>query len=109
MLKTAITAVATAIVCFSIMAATGLSAHLRTQTFLTARVGDSITIPAIDLFCHVFNHDLNNQDPGAAMYCDRNSNRNVSIYTASVLATSYHFHLGRSGSHIFGDVVSRAP
>jgi hypothetical protein len=47
--------------------------HHATKRFITAGVGDNITILALDLFCAVYRHDLDGHVTGPVLYCDRHS------------------------------------
>jgi hypothetical protein len=47
MLKIALTALVTAVICFAVAAATGFAHRDRAQRSVTARVGDFLVIPAV--------------------------------------------------------------
>jgi hypothetical protein len=51
MIRYLFVATVTAVVCFVVAAVTGFAAHNSAQRFLTARPGDGVTIPSLDLLC----------------------------------------------------------
>jgi len=93
MIRSLLVATATAIVCFAVAAVTGFAAHNSAKRDLTARPGDAVFIPSLDLLCFVWRHDASlSTDPGALMYCARKSAGNGKSRTVSV--TRYHYEIG---------------
>jgi hypothetical protein len=93
MIRYLFVAVATAVVCFAVAAVTGFAAHSSAQRNLTARPGDALFIPSLDLLCFVFRHNDNlNTDPGPLMLCARKSAGQGN--SRSVGVTRYHYEIG---------------
>jgi hypothetical protein len=93
MIRYLLVASTTAIVCFAIAAVTGFAAHNSSQRNLTARAGDAVAIPSLDLLCFVWRHDASlSTDPGGLMYCARKSAGQGNSRTVSV--TRYHYEIG---------------
>ena len=69
-MKTIITIVATALVCTMLYAVPATSS---TTARKTIRIGDYVTVPALDLGCATFRKDPNKTEPGPGMYCSRES------------------------------------
>ena len=83
MLKIMLTALVTAAISFAVAAATSFAHQDRGQRYVTARIGDFLVIPAVDLSCSIFRRDPDRHEAGALMYCGRQStqgnSRTVSI------------------------------
>ncbi len=93
MIRYLLVATTTAIVCFAVAAVTGFAAHSSAQRIITARPGDDGLIPSLDLFCVIFRHDASlSTDPGALMYCGRNSTGSANSRSVSV--TRFHYEIG---------------
>jgi hypothetical protein len=93
MIRYLLVATTTAVVCFAVGAVTGFAAHNSAQRIITARPGDDVSIPSLDLFCVIFRHDASlNTDPGAFMYCVRHSTGKANSRSVSV--TRYHYEIG---------------
>jgi hypothetical protein len=93
MIRYLLVATTTAIVCFAVAAVTGFAAYNSAQRNLTARPGDAVFIPSLDLLCFVWRHNTKLEtDPGALMYCARESAGNGNSRTVSV--TRFHYEIG---------------
>src|SRR5436305_47132 len=57
MLKVALTAATTAIVCFAIVVATGLASRASSEKNITVAVGDYVNMPSLDMSCFLFGSD----------------------------------------------------
>jgi hypothetical protein len=107
-LKIAITALVTAGICFAATASIG-AAH-RTESPLqrnyTVRNSDTVWFPSIDLFCMMNASDRNDDDPGPALFCTRESTFGVKNPQAQAIgATRFHMLVsdphGDHWSHFF--------
>jgi hypothetical protein len=103
--KTPLAAVSAACIAGLLAATTGLAHQARTERFVTARVGDSITIPSIDLFCTVLRRDPDRREAGPLMTCSRNSVRNA----RAVSMSRFHYDISRRNGTGVVFRIERAP
>jgi hypothetical protein len=109
-LKVALTATITAIVCFGIAVTAGLGATKRSEEQFNAGVGDYIFITSLDLSCKIVANSPTAGEPGPQMYCFRNSTANgKNNLSAEVAITRFHIYLSPSHSSKWTNIVARTP
>jgi hypothetical protein len=108
-MRVALTAVATAVACFAVTAATGLASHSSTKTTYTVRVGDYLKIPAVDLSCLTEANDPNKQEAGPIIYCFRTSDRDPDDKPAVLVISKSHFKVAATGASGWTATIWRHP
>jgi hypothetical protein len=78
MIRTALTALATAAICFGVTATTGFASHAKSPHSggghsHNVSVGDEIRIPSVDVYCGVLRADPRGIEAGPLLTCARYS------------------------------------
>jgi hypothetical protein len=77
--------------------------------YLYAHIGDTITIPAVDLYCTVNATDLEHHDPGPLVYCDRNSAISQRSSSRGVGISRYHYYVSTESESYIQARFPRSP
>src|SRR5579863_9777009 len=108
--RIAVTAVVTALICFTISATTGFGARTRAAGQFDVVVGDTVFVPSLDLFCTTDATGPTSGEPGPTMECHRNSTAPTSPNaSADVAITRFHMYLSAAHSTRWNYVVARTP
>jgi hypothetical protein len=88
------------------VAAPALSSSKSSERALTARIGDNILIPSIDLFCTVNRNDADHHEAGPLVSCARWSTKTTGRRTE---ASRYHFIVSTANGQYIAYRVARTP
>jgi hypothetical protein len=83
------------------------SGFTESQSDIDLAVGNSVSIPSLDLICRVLASDPDHHDPGHVFVCLRQSTGAVS--TATMEASKYHIRVAEPGAKTWAYSVDRTP
>jgi hypothetical protein len=109
MCKIALTAVATAVVCFAIAAATGLGAGTRSAAQIQVIGNNYVYFSGIDMSCQLYASDPDHHEAGPVLVCFRNSTAGKHTNGAEVSISRFHMKLSAPGSNRWNYTVARTP
>jgi hypothetical protein len=81
----------------------------KSERYVTARVGDSIYVPAVDLYCAVWRSDPDHHEVGPFLYCNRSSASNQGEKSRAIGASRYHYLITNATGQYQSYRVSRSP
>jgi hypothetical protein len=102
--KIILVAIASLATSLGIAVGTGWGSHnAGSRHVFDARVGDSIIIRAVDLYCKVYRRDPERRETGPLMYCRRDSSYQA---TRAIGASRNHFFVtSPKGDHVVYEIV----
>jgi len=91
---------------FGIVAASGLASQTRTARVFYPKPGDDVYLPALDLVCIAFSHDLDGNEVGPVFACTRSS---AAGHSRTIGASKSHFWVTDGTGNVITARYVRAP